>query len=230
MSASTAKAASKAKVDQILCPVCSVYLHFREFPQHWRQEHPSFKDAGHSSSGQGKSHSSAGLTAPRTLHECPACKARVGNLQKHTDKVHSLEGQIRRREKQNCRTQRMAGGELGPAHPDAKMCGFCRAMLQDISALHAHFRVVHGLEPTTHLPNRVHSAASVRPKGSRPTVAVDSRHSSEPGMKNCPGDPYAQEDRERRMDATYGLGGTARERGRFGSSASHDRMDDESSP
>jgi len=33
-----------------------------------------------------------------------------------------------------------------------------------------------------------------------------------------------------RMDATYGLGGTARDNGRFGSPVSYDAMDDESSP
>ena len=247
-SASPVKPVTKTKSDQILCPVCRIEFHFREFPHHRRREHPFSKETRHFASGRGMPQTSAGSSAPKTLRECPDCKAQVINLQKHTNKVHSLESQVRRQKKENLKSQRLVVHELRLeqqrtdeetlakyrlAYPDAKVCGFCRAMLQDLHSLHAHFRAAHGLKPKTQPRKRVHSSTSVPLCDTRhadASNAADTQHSSESRTKSGPSDPYALENSERRMDATYGMGGTARDRGRFGSSTSYDSMDDESSP
>ena len=243
-SATIAKPEFGPKNDQILCPVCKIAFYFREFPQHRRREHPFYNEAGYVATGQEMSQSSSGWIPPPTLHECPDCKARVLNLQKHANKVHSLEGQARRQEVQHWRHQRNFGRELWlqqqrseeqtlgkkkHAHPDAKVCGFCRAMLPNLNALLVHFQTAHGLEPKTPPPNRAKSDPRAKRADTRPVDDAKSHHRPGPGTKSGPSDPYAQYDRERSMDATYGMGGTARDHGRFGSSASYDGMDDESS-
>lgn len=181
--------------------------------------------------------------ASRPLVSCPQCGIPVGNVDKHYKRVHSPEAlklKQTRTDHKACREPKVTPhlskiGEqirrmqdLHRINPMAVLCGMCSKILPSAESLRTHLRDVHGLKtkmPTTYpLPPTMTVSASQHLNRAG-DVSLDRRFSS-----GAPVDPYAQETRERKMDATYGLGGTARDYGRFGSAASHDGMDDESSP
>ena len=161
----------------------------------------------------------------------------------NTKRVHTAEGLARGQARKDRKARRKAKvtsnlsktheqtsrlHDVHPTNPRAKLCGICREILPSVESLRAHVRDVHGLKTktaTTYLVPPTATLSADQRLNSADHVSLDSRSSS-----GAPADPYEQETRERRMDATYGMGGTARDHGRFGSAASHDGMDDESSP
>ncbi len=86
----------------------------------------------------------------------------------------------------------------------------------------------HRGQPEIKRKDKVHPRASAR------------THPAPPRTRNPPPPPdertqqarasLQSERAERRLDATYGVGGTARDRGEFGSPSTHDGMDDDSEP
>lgn len=186
------------------------------------------------------------------LVPCPVCGDPVGDVAKHVARLHTPEGLQRREESKNRRKAakrkraslearstrpgadvRQAGmrklEERRHHNPQALLCGFCYSVLESSEELLKHLHDAHGLKrqsasaPRKRLvgePSGVGCSAGTRLREHVAMVDAD----------RGPTDPYEQERRERRMDATYGMGGTARDHGRFGSAASYDGMDDESSP
>jgi hypothetical protein len=233
------------KCDRIICPICRIDFHFRDFIWHKRQDHSPVNILKRRDQVPKPSRKAVHFTASKALHECPECKAQVADLQKHSRKVHNAESQLRRQARQKWREHKLLEKkfkveqqriDLGifvkykHTHPNAKICGFCRALLPDLDKLQVHFRNEHGLEPKVHILENARSTTNDEIGYSPSKKSTDSKAASNQKASTGSINPFAQEDRERRMDATYGMGGTAREQGRFGSSASYDGMDDESSP
>lgn len=173
---------------------------------------------------------------------CPFCEAKVKNLDKHYRKSHTPEGrelkeklkEQRKNKKQNAAKSRpektaviqhsnRAFSEYQRLHPLAKMCGFCKDFFESAESLREHFRQVHPEsgdtvvkeKSTQRRTHRVSSSGKHSPVGSKSEGSTEEQKIENSKI-------------ERQMDATYGLGGFARDGGRFGSPSTYDSMDDES--
>lgn len=124
------------------------------------------------------------------------------------------------------------------SYPRAQMCESCFEIFKTDSELASHNMKAHPPRPAAQpdIPKKKKKkTAAKRQKKmftrSDPRMAAARSESgakpSEPTHKDT---PHEQDLRERRMDATYGMGGFARDYGQFGSGSSYDSMDDESSP
>lgn len=123
------------------------------------------------------------------------------------------------------------------SYPHAQMCKSCFVIFKTDSELAAHSLKVHLPEPAAQpvipkkkkkKPTHIRQEQLVTHRDARlVTARFESRAESGKPIK---GTPHDQDFRERRMDATYGMGGFARDHGQFGSASSYDSMDDESSP
>ncbi len=109
-------------------------------------------------------------------------------------------------------------------YPKAVMCQLCYKLQSDREELSMHLSLVHHifrLYPKSH--NRhdtVAKTSKVQRLGKGNDRCGDDFVSLTPGYSRG----------EKSMDATYGIGGFAREHGRFGSACSYDEMGDESNP
>lgn len=182
------------------------------------------------------------------LVSCPFCDAKVKDLDKHFKNLHTPEGRERkerlkelkktkaleRRKNLDSQTNKRktppdlvkvkkAFGEYKKLHPQARICGFCKGLFEDVFTLRKHIGQLHpqagNIEPLQPLgKKKVHivpNSGKHNPGSTKP-VRQEENHKQE--------DPNA----ERKMDATYGLGGFARDGGKFGSPSLYDSMDDES--
>jgi hypothetical protein len=116
---------------------------------------------------------------------------------------------------------------LRQKNPGAVICGMCGVFFPSIEGLRLHLADAHKLnsgERSTRTPRQTLRTSTSRPRG------IDNSTSGRKCFVLEADNPFAQEARERKMDATYGMGGTARDHGQFGSASSYDGMDDESTP
>jgi predicted RNA-binding Zn-ribbon protein involved in translation (DUF1610 family) len=142
--------------------------------------------------------------AARPLHRCPDCGAMVKSLEKHRKKAR------------HAKRIAAGGAPSRPAKPkraSALACPACKFVAPSLTQLQSHIFGCHGRRAfaqfQTFLASQPRSAGS-GPRSNAPVVSDD--------------------DRERRMDASYGAGGSFRDYGQFGSHPGYDGMDDESSP
>jgi hypothetical protein len=217
--------------DMIICPACKQEFHFKYFLAHRRQAHPLPKDILEAKKSRNKN-------TPKlkpSLHSCPKCKQQVRDLAKHLKKQHQAEksmpsvSKATRTSKKNETQQPHARAlsEYRISHPSGKMCGFCRALVPGLLQLKNHFNEAHGFDAAS-LRSKAAGPSYSKTPGNRPVKNGVANVSRAAGVNTS--NPYAQEKRELRMDATYRLGGTARDHGQFGSPVSFDGMGDESSP
>lgn len=125
------------------------------------------------------------------------------------------------------------------SYPRAHMCESCFEIFKTDSELSAHNLKMHPPEPAAQplIPKKKKKKKPAAKRQEQPVTQRDARlvptrsesraRSSKPTINDT---PREQDFRERRMDATYGMGGFARDHGQFGSASSYDSMDDESSP
>ncbi len=237
--------ASGTRVDRIRCPICKIDFRIEAFSRHKKLDHPTRVARTRVIAVQAMPQRSVATIQAKLLQQCPHCAARVSNLQKHTNKVHSPESAARREARESLKARELAGrklrlriqesrerafSEFKRTFPDAKVRGFCKTMLPDLASLHAHFRAQHALEESSLRPSRSPIARSIQTENT--TREDTERAYSFPETDGRPHLQGSQEQakHERRLDATHGIRATARDHGRFGSAASHDAMDDESFP
>lgn len=171
---------------------------------------------------------------------CPFCEAKVKKLDKHFRKSHTPEGREQKEKlKEQKKTKKQVKNrqvktevpqhsnqefsEYRRLHPAAKLCGFCKGFFVNTDSLREHFRQVHPESGNTKpvdksIQRRTHRVSN---SGKSSPVKSNSKDSTQ-------GHKIEDSKIERQMDATYGLGGFARDGGRFGSPATYDNMDDES--
>lgn len=172
--------------------------------------------------------------------QCPLCEVKVKRLEKHFMKHHTPEGrELKEKQKEEKKKKKVAKSrevktgvsqltdkafsEYRRLHPHAKMCGFCKDFFENPNSLRGHLRLIHpesGDATASGSPSqkRTHIVSSTGKHGPTGTKSVDSHK----------GQITEDSKVERQMDATYGLGGFARDGGRFGSPSTYDSMDDES--
>jgi hypothetical protein len=200
-----------------------------------------------------------------SLALCSICNSRVQDLEKHINKKHSPQAERLKLIKQAKKAQQEARRHelealkmvqtqrlhaIRRTFPQAKLCGFCKEILETDARFVAHMQQKHDMKfrvaaSALHTPkvftlmpdqqspsDRARKAGTPRltQKGAsyiaKPSNRASSdRHTSQPRV-----DPFTQELVDRKMDATFGMGGFARDHGRFGSASSYDGMDDESDP
>jgi hypothetical protein len=125
------------------------------------------------------------------------------------------------------------------SYPRAQMCESCFEIFKTDSELASHNMKAHPPKPAAQ-PDIAQKKKKKKTAAKRqkqivtkfdpriaPAKSKSGARPSEPTNKDT---PREQDFRERRMDATYGMGGFARDYGQFGSASSYDSMDDESSP
>lgn len=125
------------------------------------------------------------------------------------------------------------------SYPRAHMCESCFEIFKADSELIAHNLKVHPPEPAAQplIPQKKKKKKRVAKRHEQLVAQRDPRlvpaqfesraRSSKPTINDT---AREQDFQERRLDATYGMGGFARDHGQFGSASSYDSMDDESSP
>jgi uncharacterized C2H2 Zn-finger protein len=177
------------------------------------------------------------------LFTCSNCDAQVKDLEKHYERAHSLNAQARREKEANKKTEKQRLNQplqaaeqrlrkLRQSFPESMLCGVCLNDFKSRADLAEHLDLSHGLKVV--LRNHLPSVFTLK----NASIKTKTLKKFSPQQKNLKADTThestinqnIQNDYERKMDATYGLGGFARDQGRFGSSASYDGMDDESSP
>jgi hypothetical protein len=228
----------KPKDDQIACPLCgSKFNKAFELVSHLLAQHPA--PVMPSAVTMSRAPSKAKKRIPLQLSPCPHCEAPVGDVEKHINRVHDPDAKARRQARQERRAQRKKSGSSRAAlneqarrlqvlrrkNPGAVLCGMCAVIFPSIQELRLHLVEAHKLnsgERSTRTPRKASTSPALR--GNDESVSVHNYLVSETDGS------YAQVVREKRMDATYGMGGTARDHGQFGSAASYDGMDDESIP
>ncbi len=228
----TPKPVAHIRTDTIVCPACKQEFHFRYFPTHRQQYHPIAKDNLKPVVPKKKIPSKSN----RLLYPCPECQVQVCDLAKHLKKQHGPETKILRELKV---PRTLEDKELSPqgahaiskyrsSHLTGKICGFCGITVPGTSELKAHLYMKHGFDEAS-LSNK---SARQYPENSSATRRIQkNKEKNKHHLTSVtPSDPRAEELRERRMDPTYGMGGTARDNGQFGSPVSFDGMDDESLP
>lgn len=225
-------------LEPIACPICAInFSKAIELATHLQANHLAL-----SSVLVGKK-----VTAPRKvkvspkLSPCPHCGSPVGNIEKHYNRVHAPSAQARkqaRAERKALRKKKLASIQsefrehtrrlqcVRRLNPNAVLCAMCLVIFPSVNDLRSHLGDFHGLK-TEPAKTRSHRASQSLTfgHGRRDRSSSGREPPSVPVV-----DPYAQEVKERKMDATFGMGGTARDHGQFGSAPSHDAMDDESSP
>jgi hypothetical protein len=230
----------KPKEDQIACPLCGFkFSKAIELVSHLLAEHPA--PAMTSAVTVSGAPSKAKRRIPLQLSPCPHCEAPVGDVEKHINRVHGPEAKARRQARQERRAQRKKSGPdhakfneqtrklhvLRQKNPRAVICGMCGVFFPSIEGLRLHLADAHRLnsgERSTRTPCQTLQTSTSHPRGN--DVPLSDRKYLPSETDN----PFAQEARDKKMDATYGMGGTARDHGQFGSASSYDGMDDESTP
>ncbi len=230
--------APASSASQIRCRLCSVVVeNATELLLHLRAEHPRPFEVGGANSKNTPAPKKKKAAA--TLRPCPQCGAPVGDVERHYKRIHSPEGiALKQERKKKARSKAKEGPiqskiheqtrrlhEMRRMNPRAVLCGMCGVVVPSSDELRLHLRSVHGFSAAAATPSSVPGTASLTNRRNTPVATPQASRSGA-----ATGDPYLQEARERKMDATYGMGGTARDHGRFGSAASYDGMDDESSP
>ncbi len=182
---------------------------------------------------------------PDNLVQCNLCEARVVYLDKHIKKHHTEEG-IRkakereekriRRERINLEKKRLASSLRNKLnkhriwHPDAKLCGFCHDVFDNLNLLEEHIIKAHSPNIKTQLT--INNPKEIVHRVDKKTHSSSISKSKKIHSKNKANEDVLQVfqnvPNERSLDATYGVGGFAREHGKFGSASSFDNMDDES--
>jgi hypothetical protein len=188
--------------------------------------------------GKAKAPGLGAKTARANRISCPDCKALVRNLQKHQRNFHNMDALARQKAKAERKALRKAEAAANqarlseqprgmhdpqPANPGAMRCSICLAFFPSDDSRRSHLRAAHPLKAGAQSKDQIKSASTSGQNRSGATRLKTDRPSRDQDTV------YAQEAKERRMDATYGMGGTARDHGQFGSAPSHDAMDDESS-
>lgn len=171
---------------------------------------------------------------------CPFCEAKVKNLDKHFRKSHTPEGrELKEKLKEQKKAKKQVKNrqvktevpqhsnqeflEYRRLHPAAKLCGFCKGFFVNTDSLRKHFRQVHPESGNTKPVDKSMQRRTHRVSNSSKSSPVKSN-----SKDSTQGHEFEDSKIERQMDATYGLGGFARDGGRFGSPSTYDNMDDES--
>lgn len=174
----------------------------------------------------------------QNISTCPKCNCRVRNLEKHIRRNHPPGSKIAQKARPSKKHKTIQGKNEKQTRPDRAIsteplttkpiftCGFCMATQVGRDELLNHLERVHGekLSRTVTLtkplrPDRSKPLSSSRPQNTSPSAKSTDQH----GVVRMEDSRY-----ERLLDATYGMGGTARDNGQFGSAATYDGMDDES--
>jgi uncharacterized C2H2 Zn-finger protein len=129
---------------------------------------------------------------------------------------------------------RAALKKLRRSYPDAHLCKTCMEIFKTTTDLVAHQQEMHVFKPIVVIKNKKKTASRKKSKIQKQSDEKNLfRRKEEMGGSGVTYISTQTNDRdnlERRMDATYGMGGFARDYGQFGSSPSYDGMDDESLP
>jgi hypothetical protein len=107
----------------------------------------------------------------------------------------------------------------------ATLCDICFVIFHSEDDRRSHLHAVHVLKTDAPFTKSQVKRAFTKVRSTFGATSPGREHGTDAQI-----DPYAQSAKERKMDATYGMGGTVRDHGQFGSAPSHDGMDDESSP
>ena len=171
---------------------------------------------------------------------CPFCEAKVKNLDKHFRKSHTPEGrELKEKLKEEKKKKKLekthkvktkvpqysnkAFTEYRRLHPAAKLCGFCKGFFENAEVLRKHLRQMHPESGNTEIVKKSTERRTHRVSSSGKSTPVVSKSESSNVVPE-----FEDSKVERQMDATYGLGGFARDGGQFGSPSTYDNMDDES--
>ena len=123
-------------------------------------------------------------------------------------------------------------------YPHADLCETCLEIFKTKTELIAHHKNSHVKNPSVVIKKKKRTKIPAAEKkqlqklkkhNKKKTNERNETRSGVAGSKS-PVNPNDQHTQERRMDATFGMGGFARDYGQFGSSPSYDSMDDESTP
>lgn len=121
--------------------------------------------------------------------------------------------------------------KLRRSFPQAHLCENCLVLFKTVGELKSHQKSTHEITPSraTIAPKKKKKVRGSAAKQSETTDQKQRKTEKFPFVQSM---GYTKEQRamEHRMDATFGMGGFARDHGQFGSSPSYDGMDDESSP
>lgn len=123
-------------------------------------------------------------------------------------------------------------------YPHADLCETCLEIFKTKTELVTHHKNSHATKPSVLIKKKKKTKIPAadkkqiqksRQNNKKKTSGQNETKIGIAGQKT-PMNPNDQHTLERRMDATYGMGGFARDHGQFGSAPTYDCMDDESSP
>lgn len=120
----------------------------------------------------------------------------------------------------------------------ADLCETCLEIFKTKTELIAHHKNSHVKKPIVEIKRKkktkipVAEKKQIQKSKQQDKKKASSRSETTIGIAGPtpPMHPNDEHTLERRMDATYGMGGFARDHGQFGSAPTYDCMDDESSP
>lgn len=185
----------------------------------------------------------ASRNSPVFKLQCSVCQEEYDYRAPHSHRIHRLPPEDQRLPAEPSRSNETFARETAPSPKrDVKrqdftatkidrplfQCPECPAMVKSVDK---HKRKAHSSNAQT---------GGRSEQSNRPDTGVNLRRTGVPTVRGLPAHKVAalasshrfhlNEREEKNLDATYRMGGTARDHGQFGSASSYDAMDDESSP